>query len=73
MERPYMFFHTGPAFCVAIVVLAGIAAVCGVVLSLLPQIRILQFVAVFAVSASMLWIPFWLDYRLVRKRRVDKS
>jgi len=69
MEREYMFFHTGPAFCVAVVaaIASGILSV--VALFLLPQVPLLQCVTALGICASIMWIPFWLDYRLLKKRR----
>ena len=69
MEKPFIFFHTGTALGVAVLVLP-IAVFLGVIaMSLMPDIKPLQFLASFAGFASILWIPFWLDCRLTRKRR----
>ena len=69
MEKPYMFFDTALAFCVAIFAVGACAIFSGVAILLLPEVWLLQFVAVLVICASILSVPFWLDYRLRKKRR----
>ncbi len=67
MERQYILFHTGLAFCVAALVLPAILVGSCVMIALQPEAW--QIVGVFAACISMVWIPFWLDRRLMGKRR----
>ncbi|MBN1435471.1 MAG: hypothetical protein JW936_00205 [Sedimentisphaerales bacterium] len=69
MERQYIFFRTGVGFCVGLIALVVAIFLSGVVLSLVPEIGIVAFGAVFAVCVSVGWIPFWVDGWIVKKSR----
>ena|GEM_PF-3859277 len=73
MERPYIFFHTGTGFLVFVLFLPFAVYVGGLLLSVLPEVRILQFSAVLVVCGLILWIPCWADHRLARKKRMEKK
>ena len=73
MERPYIFFHTGAALCVAVLILPVMGYVFGTVLEFVPEIWILQYLAAVGICGSILWIPFWLDYRLIKKKRFNQK
>ena len=71
MERRYIFFHTGIAFCVALLVIVCSAALLGAAFVLPPQIPVLRLIATIAICVGLWWIPDWLDYSLTRGRGCD--
>lgn len=71
MERKYIFFRAGRAFLAGVVALVVAGVVGGWVISLMPDVWILHWLAALFVFAVILWIPFWLDCRLVRKRKIE--
>ena len=73
MERPYLFFHTGTALLLAVLLLPVSGYVGGLLLELMPDIKILQFLAAFAGCAAILWIPCWLDYHLAQTKKIGKD
>jgi len=68
-----MFFHTGPAFYVAILVFVAIIILGCAALTFIPRHWVLQLITALCVSASLWWVPFWLDRKLMRKRKTGSK
>ena len=73
MERCFVFFHTGRAFLLAILLLPLAIYLGGLAISFAPQSRLLQLLAAIAGCASVLWIPCWLDHHLSGKKSRTKK